>query len=333
MLVIAPAGRRHRRRDADAEQLAAASRRCPPLRDPVIGRRAPARPEVLREIAAVVGLPHRRRVRHRARPGSCCGGAIRPGRCPSSRAALSMIALGDVDRLGPAAAAIGRRGHRVGQHRRDLGVHRLECVGVDEAAHADRQRDRRPVGRIIGADRRHPARAQGEKLAVRSERQLRLDDAAARLLVALQPLAALGDPAHRPADRPPRPTAPARIRDSSRPSCRSRRPSCRTRRAAGGAARGRSGRPAPPGSGAPTAPCSGSCSGLRRGRMREAAARLHAVRGDPVDHDRVRARCARRARRRRRSPPCRRPRSVKASLPGLSSHTAGAPGASAASAR
>ena len=266
MLVIPPAGRRHRRRDADAEQSAAASRGFPPLRDPVIVRQRQRVAEVLREIAAVVGLPHRRLVRHRARRDRVA--AAQFGRVDAQFAGrLVDDAFDDVDRFGPAAAAIGRRRHRVGQHRRDLGVHRLERIGVDETPHADRQRYGRPVGRIIGADRRHPARAQREEF-VRPARapvppRRRCRAPARRFAV---PRRARRSSAP-DGPRPPRPTATARIRGSSRLSCQSRRPSCRTRRAADGAARGKSARPAPPGSGAPTAPCSGSCSGLRRGRI------------------------------------------------------------------
>ena len=56
MLVIAPAGRRDRRRDADAEKLAAAARLGTALLDAVIGGEMQRVIEVLCEIAAVIGL-------------------------------------------------------------------------------------------------------------------------------------------------------------------------------------------------------------------------------------------------------------------------------------
>ena len=105
--------------------------------------------------------------------------------------------LDHIDRLGPAAAAVGGDRHRIGQHRDDFGVNRRDAVGIDQAAEPDRQRYRRAVGRIIGADRRLPLRPQRQKPPFLVERQRGLDDAAAPLLVAQQPFAALGDPAHR----------------------------------------------------------------------------------------------------------------------------------------
>ena len=92
VLVVAPAGRRHRRRDADAEQFAAPARRRAPVGD------AGHTPRQRQRVAA--GSSRNRRCRRSAAsasrtasrsPGSCCGGAIRPGRRPSSRAALSMM--------------------------------------------------------------------------------------------------------------------------------------------------------------------------------------------------------------------------------------------------
>src|SRR5207244_10590353 len=55
----------------------------------------------------------------------------------------------------------------------------------------------RAVGRVVGADRRRPARSQPEELAVLIEGELGVDDAAAALLVAEQALGTLGNPAHR----------------------------------------------------------------------------------------------------------------------------------------
>src|SRR5437763_3060488 len=61
MLVVAPAGRRDRRRDADAEQLAPLACFSAAGGDPVIGGEMPRIVEGLREIAAGVRLPPRGR--------------------------------------------------------------------------------------------------------------------------------------------------------------------------------------------------------------------------------------------------------------------------------
>lgn len=67
----------------------------------------------------------------------------------------------------------------------------------DQAADPGGDRDRRPVSRVIGADRVHPFDAQPEEFQLGVERQFTLPDATAGLLVALQPLRALGAPPHR----------------------------------------------------------------------------------------------------------------------------------------
>jgi hypothetical protein len=64
-----------------------------------------------------------------------------------------------INRLGAAAAAIGRNRHRIGQHRDDLRMNRRDPVSIHQAAQSDRQWDRRAVSRKISSDGGLPLRA------------------------------------------------------------------------------------------------------------------------------------------------------------------------------
>src|SRR5260370_60499 len=81
--------------------------------DPLICGEMQRISEVLREIAAVVGLIEWRRIRHRARWDRVAAAQF-GGIDPELARRLVDDRFDDIDRLGPAAAAIGRGGHRVG---------------------------------------------------------------------------------------------------------------------------------------------------------------------------------------------------------------------------
>ena len=135
-------------RDAAAAQLAArASTRLAPRVEAVpVGERQ-ALVEDLLELAAVVGLAPSGSCRASARAGSCCAGAARRGSMPRLARRRVHQPLDDVDRLGPAGAAVGAGRRRVGQHRREVQVDRSGC----------RRCWSRPTGRSAAGSRRRPA--------------------------------------------------------------------------------------------------------------------------------------------------------------------------------
>ena len=77
---------------------------------------------------------------------------------------------------------------------------RRRPVHPGEPAEPGDRRSEIAVRRVVGADRHLGVGAQGEEPVRRIERELGIDEAAARLLVGQQALGALGHPFHRPAD-------------------------------------------------------------------------------------------------------------------------------------
>ena len=104
--------------------------------------------EHLLEVAGVVGLGHRVAVRHLLRRDHVAAAQLDRDRCRSTRAAASISALDDVDRLGPAGAAVGPGRRRVGEHA-------LRCVDVDRAG--CRRRWSTPTARSAAGSRRRRA--------------------------------------------------------------------------------------------------------------------------------------------------------------------------------
>jgi hypothetical protein len=143
--IIAPAGRGDRGGDAEAEDLAALLGGLAPLGDARVIGELQRVVEILGEVARIIDLLHRGRVRHRARGDGVAAAQLGGGNAELMRGLVD-DRLGDIDRLGPAAAAIGRDRHGVGQHRLHLRVDRREGIGVDEAAERHRQRNGRPLG-------------------------------------------------------------------------------------------------------------------------------------------------------------------------------------------
>ena len=108
--------------------------------------------------------------------------------------------LDDVDRLGPAGAAIGRGRGRVRERDRQMRVSRRDVVDADERAETAEGREQVAIGREIGADIADQAHADGEELVVLVERQLGIGEHVARVLVGEQRFAALAAPFDRAAE-------------------------------------------------------------------------------------------------------------------------------------
>ncbi len=188
-----------RARHAEPAQLAAAARLGAAGGEAGIVGEDQAILEVLAEVAAVVGVDQRRLVGHRLG---------RDHVAPAQLGAIDLeLARGEIDhgldhigRLRPAGAAVGAGHHRVGQHRRRLGGDRRDHIGAGEHADVVGRRSGIAVGIVVGADVREVAHREGEEAAVRVERELGLGDVVAAMLVGLQTFAALGNPFHRPAD-------------------------------------------------------------------------------------------------------------------------------------
>ena len=221
--------------DAAAAQLAArASTLAAPRREAVpVGERQ-ALVEDLLELAAVVGLRHRVRVRHLLGPDHVAAAQLGRVELHLARRRVHQP-LDDVDRLGPAGAAIGAGRRGVGQHGGEVEVDRRRC----------RRCWSRPTGRSAAGSRRRPAwrrrrRWRSERTRSASTRPLASSASSARLVTSRpcvgrqELLAAIGLPAHRALQR----RAPRRRRrclpDRRRSSCRSRRRRRRRPRAPAG---------------------------------------------------------------------------------------------------
>ena len=189
--------------DADAAQHAALRRLLAPrLEAGPVGELHGA-VHVLLEAPAVVGEGERRLVGHRRRRNGVAPPQLR-------RVDLHFVG-GDVDqpldhvgRLGPPGAAIGRGAVRVGQHAGDGDVQRRRRVDAADRADVDHRRHR-AAKRHEGAEIAEAADAHAEEFAVLIERQRRVDDVVAGVVVADMRLVAGAGPFHRPADAARRP--------------------------------------------------------------------------------------------------------------------------------
>ena len=204
VLVVAARGRLHQQHHAHAEELAALARLGTPLRNALVVCPLLALDQRACEIAAVVSLFQRRGVRHgRGRNG------VAPAQLRRIDAELARRDVDDgfsgVERLGPATAPIEGDAHGVGEHAHDPRVDRLEGIRVGQAADRHHRGIAVAVGGVVGADRTLVHGAQREEFAFLVERELRLHHAVARLLVAREAFAALGNPLDRPAGELRRP--------------------------------------------------------------------------------------------------------------------------------
>src|SRR5262249_35698193 len=108
--------------------------------------------------------------------------------------------LDDVDRLGPAGAAIGRGRGLVREGHRQMRIARGDIVDADQRAEAAEGREEITIGRKISADIADEMDADAEELAVLVERELGIGDDIAAMLVREQHLAALAAPFDRTAE-------------------------------------------------------------------------------------------------------------------------------------
>ena len=103
-------------------------------------------------------------------------------------------------RFGLAAAAVVGVQHDVGEYPGDPGVNGRRPVNPGQSGEAGGRRTDASVRGEIGADGNLGVGAQPEKPVLAVEGQLRVDQAAAPLIVRQQALRALGDPLDRPSD-------------------------------------------------------------------------------------------------------------------------------------
>ena len=106
--------------------------------------------------------------------------------------------LDDVGRLGPAGAAIGRVGHRVGEDAGDAGLDARDSVDAGDAADVVEE-EQRPA-REIAADVDREIDLQRQEAAVGVHAQLGVDGDVAAVVVGEEAFPALRDPAHRAAE-------------------------------------------------------------------------------------------------------------------------------------
>ncbi len=148
------------------------------------------------KFAAVIGLAHRRAVRHRRGGYHIAPAQLDPVDLHLPRRRVDQP-FDQIVRLRPAGAAIGVHRRGVGEHADDVGVDRLETVDAGQHAGAGEGRDIRREGREIGAHVRQIAGAQGEEFPLRVHGDLADGQIVAALGVAQEGLAALGGPFHR----------------------------------------------------------------------------------------------------------------------------------------
>ena len=208
--------------DAAAAQLAAllrfrlARRRSPPSR-----RRLDRHVHHRLVVGAVVHQHERRLVGHRGRP-DVIPAADFDRIDVHFGGGLVDQPLHHIDRLWLAGAAIGpdRRGVGVDRAQRDMRGRDVVDIGQRHRAHAGRHAGaRRQIGAlaIVGRD------AQPDELAVLVERERGFADAVAAVAVALDAFRTLRHPFHRAAGLARGPGHQRVLRETPRPSCRSRR--------------------------------------------------------------------------------------------------------------
>ena len=152
--------------------------------------------EHLREGAVVVDLAHRVLVRELLAPDHVA--AAQFGRVDLHRARGGVEqALGGVDGLGPAGAAVGAGGSGVRQHRGQVQVDQRDVVDAGRDPGADQQLDRDAGGAGVGTHVGQRADAQREHAAVGVERHLGVAHQVAAGSGAEEVFHALGLPLHR----------------------------------------------------------------------------------------------------------------------------------------
>ena len=152
----------------------------------------------LAEVAAVIGLLHRRHVRHGRRRHHVAAAQLHPVNPGLERGGVNQP-LDDVVALRPPGAAVGVHWHRVGEHADHVGVDRLEAIDAGQHLGARHRRDHRRVVGQVGAHVGDVAYPHRQELAVLVQRDLTLHDVVAAVRVGQERLAALAGPLHRTA--------------------------------------------------------------------------------------------------------------------------------------
>ena len=186
--------------DADAAQLAARPGLLPARGEPRVVGCLQAVLHVPEEIPGVVGVDQSRLERHRVG-----GNGIAPpqlggidGEFPRR---LVHERLDHVGRFGPARAAVVARQHGVRQHARDLDVDGRRRIDARQDAEVLHRRTGVAVRCIVGAAIGERAHAQREEAPVAIQREFRVADVVAPVLVGEQAFAALADPLDRAAEQ------------------------------------------------------------------------------------------------------------------------------------
>ncbi len=151
--------------------------------------------------AAIVAEPERISVRHRRFRDEVAPPQVQAVESVRARGEVDQP-LDDEDRLGPARAAVRRRGRRVGEDR--AGAHVRGGNAVD-AGHDGGALGERDVGGRVRPGVAQVGGAQREKIALCVERELRRHGQVASLVVGEKRLAALAGPLHRAAEASRRP--------------------------------------------------------------------------------------------------------------------------------
>jgi hypothetical protein len=153
--------------------------------------------EHLLELPAVVDLRHRVGVRELVGADHVAAAQFGRVEVQLARGGVEQ-ALGDVDRLRPAGAAVGAGGGAVAEHRGEVQVDERDVVDAGGDPRADQKLDRRAGGRRVGADVGERADAQRQHLAARVECHLGAADEVASVRRGEEVFHAFGLPLHRP---------------------------------------------------------------------------------------------------------------------------------------
>ena len=162
--------------------------------------------EHVREIAAVELLAHRRLVGHLRGLDEIAPAQFRRIDL-HLRGRLVHQAFEQVDRFGPAGAAIGADEVGIGHHRRAPQVQCRHVIDAGDHLRADRDHDDRAGTAGMRADIADDFHAQAENLAVGIEGQFGLVDLVAAVIAGQELLAAAGAPVHRALELARRPGA------------------------------------------------------------------------------------------------------------------------------
>ena len=169
-------------RDRAAAQLAASLALAPARGKSVPVGKLEALVHQLLELAAVVIVMRRRVVRQRLRLDEIAPAQLDPVDARDLRRALDQP-LDQINRLGPAGAAIDRRRRRVGEYRTGADIDGLHVVQAGNKHQRPEQRRGRG-GPPIGTERLIGGRPDGEEFSVLVEREFAIDDLIAGMIVA-----------------------------------------------------------------------------------------------------------------------------------------------------